>query len=100
MQGSAWLAGKSVGVVSKRAERVGELAAIDARFAPYLDARDGIKAQLEDLAFATLYPKRYAEIEQMVAARTPERERFVEGIVAQLTEQVAGLGIEAEDEDE
>jgi DNA repair protein RecN (Recombination protein N) len=32
-------------------KRVGELAAIDARFAPYLEARDGIKAQLEDLAF-------------------------------------------------
>lgn len=32
-------------------KRVGELAAIDTRFAPYLDARDGIKAQLEDLAF-------------------------------------------------
>lgn len=30
--------------------RVGELAAIDPRFAPYLEARDGIKAQLEDLA--------------------------------------------------
>jgi DNA repair protein RecN (Recombination protein N) len=32
-------------------KRVGELAAIDPRFAPYLEARDGIKAQLEDLAF-------------------------------------------------
>ena len=32
-------------------KRVGELAAIDPRFAPYIDARDGIKAQLEDLAF-------------------------------------------------
>jgi DNA repair protein RecN (Recombination protein N) len=32
-------------------KRVGELAALDSRFAPYLDARDGIKAQLEDLAF-------------------------------------------------
>ncbi len=32
-------------------KRVGELAAIDPRFASYLDARDGIKAQLEDLAF-------------------------------------------------
>jgi DNA repair protein RecN (Recombination protein N) len=31
--------------------RVSELAAIDPRFAPYLEARDGIKAQLEDLAF-------------------------------------------------
>jgi DNA repair protein RecN (Recombination protein N) len=33
-------------------KRVSDLAAIDPRFAPYLDARDGIKAQLEDLAFA------------------------------------------------
>ncbi len=32
-------------------KRVGELAAIDPRFTPYLDARDGIKGQLEDLAF-------------------------------------------------
>ena len=32
-------------------KRVGELATIDARFAPYVDARDGIKGQLEDLAF-------------------------------------------------
>jgi DNA repair protein RecN (Recombination protein N) len=33
-------------------KRVGELAAIDPRFAPYIDARDGIKAELEDLAFS------------------------------------------------
>ena len=32
-------------------KRVGELAVIDPRFTPHLDARDGIKAQLEDLAF-------------------------------------------------
>jgi DNA repair protein RecN (Recombination protein N) len=32
-------------------KRVSELAAIDPRFAPYLEGRDGIKAQLEDLAF-------------------------------------------------
>jgi DNA repair protein RecN (Recombination protein N) len=32
-------------------KRVGELAAIDPRFAPHLEARDGIKAQLEDLAY-------------------------------------------------
>ena len=32
-------------------KRVGELAAIDSRFAPYLDARETVKAQLEDLAF-------------------------------------------------
>jgi DNA repair protein RecN (Recombination protein N) len=33
-------------------KRVGELAAIDPRFAPHVDARDNLKAQLEDLAFA------------------------------------------------
>ena len=31
-------------------KRVGELATFDARFAPYVDARDSIKGQLEDLA--------------------------------------------------
>ncbi len=33
-------------------KRVGELAAIDPRFVPHLEQREGIKAQLEDLAFA------------------------------------------------
>ncbi|MDH4065821.1 MAG: DNA repair protein RecN, partial [Acidobacteriota bacterium] len=32
-------------------KRVGELASFDPRFVPYLESRDGIKAQLEDLAF-------------------------------------------------
>ena len=32
-------------------KRVAELATIEPQFAPYLDARDGIKSQLEDLAF-------------------------------------------------
>jgi DNA repair protein RecN (Recombination protein N) len=33
-------------------KRVGELASLDARFSPHLDQRDGVKAQLEDLALA------------------------------------------------
>ena len=41
----------ALGALGRVWKRVGELAAIDPRFAPYLDARDGIKAQLEDLAF-------------------------------------------------
>ena len=32
-----------------------------------------MKWQLEDLAFATMHPKRYAEIEQMVSSRSGER---------------------------
>jgi DNA repair protein RecN (Recombination protein N) len=38
--------------------RVGELAAIDPQFQPYLDARDAIKPQLEDLA---TFLRRYSE---------------------------------------
>ena len=38
--------------------RVTELSAIDPQFAPYLEARDGIKSQLEDLA---LFLRRYAD---------------------------------------
>lgn len=56
-------------------KRVGELAAIDPRFAPYLDARDGIKAQLEDLAFTLrdfadgidASPARLQEVEDRLA---------------------------------
>lgn len=38
--------------------RVAELASLDATFQPYLEARDGIKSQLEDLA---LHLRRYAD---------------------------------------
>lgn len=43
--------GAALEILGRVWKRVGELAAIDPRFAPYLDARDGIKGQLEDLAF-------------------------------------------------
>ena len=39
-------------------KRVGELAGLDGRFAPYVEARDGIKGRLEDLAF---FLRDYAE---------------------------------------
>lgn len=56
--------------------RVGELASLDARFAPYLEARDAIKSQLEDLAsFLRGYgasidasPARLQEVEDRLAA--------------------------------
>ncbi len=37
-----------------------------------------IKWELEDLAFQTLHPRRYAEIESMVNQRRGDRERYVE----------------------
>jgi GTP pyrophosphokinase len=55
-----------------------------------------VKWQLEDLTFATLHPKRYAEIEQMVAARSPEREALVTEIISHLRERLVELEIEAE----
>ena len=39
-------------------KRVAELATIEPRFAPYVEAREGIKSQLEDLAF---FLRRYAD---------------------------------------
>jgi len=55
--------------------RVGELAAVDARFAAYLEMQDGITAQLEELAFfARSYlggidasPERLQEVERRLA---------------------------------
>ena len=55
-----------------------------------------VKWQLEDLSFATLHPKRYAEIEQMVAARAPEREEYVADVMKLLVDKIAALGIEGE----
>jgi len=55
-----------------------------------------VKWQLEDLAFATLHPKRYAEIEQMVAARSPERDVLVTEIVEVVRSRLTGFGITAE----
>ena len=43
-----------------------------------------IKWELEDLSFAALWPKVYAEIVRLVGERTPQRQK----IVANLTEQV------------
>jgi len=55
-----------------------------------------VKWQLEDLCFATLHPKRYAEIEQMVASRAPEREEYVAQVMEMLREKVLAMGITAD----
>jgi guanosine-3',5'-bis(diphosphate) 3'-pyrophosphohydrolase len=39
-----------------------------------------VKWELEDLAFATLYPKRYDEIARLVAERAPRREMFLQEV--------------------
>ncbi|MHB8378946.1 MAG: RelA/SpoT family protein [Acidimicrobiales bacterium] len=55
-----------------------------------------VKWQLEDLSFATLHPKRYAEIEQMVAARQPERESYLAEVMATLLAKLEEFSIHAE----
>lgn len=55
-----------------------------------------LKQQLEDLSFATLHPKQYAEIDHMVALRAPERELYLEQVLEQVRQRLAELGVDAE----
>ncbi len=55
-----------------------------------------LKQQLEDLCFATLHPKRYAEIEHMVLVREPERELHLERVISIVRQRLAALRIHAE----
>ena len=55
-----------------------------------------MKWQLEDLAFAALHPRRYAEIEQMVAMRAPERDIYLEQVIEHVKERLEAARIEAQ----
>ncbi|KQS65025.1 GTP pyrophosphokinase [Modestobacter sp. Leaf380] len=54
-----------------------------------------IKWELEDLAFATLYPKRYDEIVRLVAERAPSRDTYLSEVTSAVTEQLKGAKVEA-----
>ena len=56
----------------------------------------GVKWQLEDLSFATLHPKRFAEIEQMVANRAPLRDEFLARVLVSVRERLEASGLNAE----
>jgi guanosine-3',5'-bis(diphosphate) 3'-pyrophosphohydrolase len=55
-----------------------------------------IKWELEDLAFATLHPRKYAEIKQLVSQQRTEREVYVEEAGRFLSQELKQVGIEAE----
>jgi GTP diphosphokinase / guanosine-3',5'-bis(diphosphate) 3'-diphosphatase len=55
-----------------------------------------IKWELEDLAFATLHPRKYKEIKELVAQQREERERYVSEAGRYLAKELDGLGIHAE----
>ena len=48
-----------------------------------------MKQQLEDLSFASLHPKRYAEIDHMVATRSPERDIYLTQVLEDVRERLA-----------
>jgi guanosine-3',5'-bis(diphosphate) 3'-pyrophosphohydrolase len=54
------------------------------------------KLRLEDLGFKTLHPKRYEEIVAMVEERNPEREAYIEAVIAAIHEQLRELKIRGE----
>src|SRR4051795_7756814 len=55
-----------------------------------------VKWQLEDLSFAVVHPKRYAEIEQLVYTQAPERQEYLDGLLAELRERLTELHIDAD----
>ena len=57
---------------------------------------DDVRMQLEDLAFAALHPKWYAEIDQMVWNRTPEREVYLTQVAEEVRMRLEEVGITAE----
>jgi GTP pyrophosphokinase len=54
-----------------------------------------IKWELEDLSFATLYPKVYDEIVRLVAERAPAREEFLAGVREQVSGDLKSAKIKA-----
>jgi GTP diphosphokinase / guanosine-3',5'-bis(diphosphate) 3'-diphosphatase len=55
-----------------------------------------IKWELEDLAFATLHPRKYNEIKQLVSQQRNEREDYVERAGTYLCDELDHVGITAE----
>src|SRR5664280_3061405 len=54
-----------------------------------------IKWELEDLSFATLYPKVYDEIVRLVAERAPAREEYLATVREDITKDLAATRIKA-----
>ncbi|MFJ4225146.1 RelA/SpoT family protein [Microbacterium sp. NPDC089695] len=52
-----------------------------------------IKSELEDLSFAVLHPKIYNEIHNLIAQRTPQREKYLSQVVEEIDEDLRDLRI-------
>jgi len=56
----------------------------------------GLKQQLEDLAFASMYPKRYAELDHLVSSRSPERDIYLAKAMSDVRSKLTDLNIDAD----
>ena len=56
----------------------------------------GLKQQLEDLAFASMYPKRYAELDHLVSSRSPERDVYLAKAMSDVRAKLSDLNIDAD----
>jgi GTP pyrophosphokinase len=54
-----------------------------------------IKWELEDLSFATLYPKRYDEIVRLVAERAPSRDTYLAGVSERVQTELRAAKVKA-----
>jgi GTP pyrophosphokinase len=55
-----------------------------------------MKQQLEDLSFAALFPKRYAELDYLVSIRAPERDVYLAKALGQVNTWLNAVNINAE----
>ena len=54
-----------------------------------------VKWELEDLAFATLYPKRYEEIVRLVAERAPTRDTYLHEVIDRINADLRAGSVKA-----
>jgi guanosine-3',5'-bis(diphosphate) 3'-pyrophosphohydrolase len=55
-----------------------------------------IKSELEDLSFAVLHPKLYAEIDSLIADRSPQRTQYVKLVVSEIKRDLQDLRVRGE----
>ena len=58
-----------------------------------------VRNELEDLAFAALYPKRYAEIDRLLAEQTPAQDAYVESVSQTISERLSKVSVQARDQE-
>ena len=57
---------------------------------------NSVKWQLEDLAFSTLHPRKYGEIERMVSQRRADREEYISNAARFLEDELSKVGVRSE----